>query len=115
MGGFLAGTGWLIAKSSFKVMAGISLDVSNLSQFVEINTLLRWLPGLFFALLLVGILDRYRHYLVLPSLIFGAIALFHLIWAVVNQVFGQIDSQGWFFESSSSSTLAKTWSISLVT
>lgn len=115
MGGFLAGTGWLIAKSSFKVMTGIPLDISNLSKFMETDTLLHWLPGLGFALLLIGILERYRHYFVLPSLIFGAIVFFHLIWAVVNRQFGQINSQGWFFEPSSSSTVSQTWSISLIT
>jgi SulP family sulfate permease len=115
MGGFLAGTDWLIAKSSFKVMAGISLELSNFSQVVKIDTLQHWLPGLFFALLLIGILKRYHHYLVLPSVTFGAIATFHLVWVVANQLFGRINSQGWFFEPSSSGTLAQTWSLSLIT
>lgn len=115
MGGFLAGTGWLIAKSSFKVMAGISLDAANLSEIVALDTLLRWLPGLFFALLLIGILNRYRHYLVLPCVIFGAIVLFHLIWAIVNQFFIPLNAQGWFFEPSSSNSFSQTWSLSLVT
>lgn len=115
MGGFLAGTGWLIAKSSFKVMTGISVEATNLPQFVEIDTLLHWLPGLFFALLLIEVLNRYQHYLVLPSLTFGASVLFHLIWAVVNQAFSSIESQGWFFEPPPSSALTQTWSLSLLT
>jgi MFS superfamily sulfate permease-like transporter len=50
IGGFLAGTGWLLARGSFKVMCGIPLSLDSMGTLLEKGAILHWLPGGFFAL-----------------------------------------------------------------
>jgi len=50
IGGFLAGTGWLLARGSFKVMCGIPLSLDSMGTLLEKGAILHWLPGGIFAL-----------------------------------------------------------------
>ena len=79
VGGFLAGTGWLLVRGSFTVMADLSLTSKNLLAMIQFSRLIHWMPGLIFALLLVVILRRIKHFLIMPGLILIAIMLFH-VW-----------------------------------
>jgi SulP family sulfate permease len=81
MGGFIAGTGLLIARGAFGVMLGASLDMASLPQLFQSDNLLVWLPGALFGLLLLVILRRFTHYLVLPlMLVGGALVAYIVIW-----------------------------------
>lgn len=79
VGGFLAGTGWLLVKGAIGIMAGFKPAFSQASLLFQPEVLLKWLPGFIFALLLFGALRRFRHFLVMPAMILGAIALFYLL------------------------------------
>lgn len=81
VGGFLAGTGWLLCQSSIGMMADIPLGISQLSQLWQLPILIRWLPGLCFALLLVFIWRRYNHFLIIPGMMVSSILLFYgILW-----------------------------------
>ena len=73
IGGFMAGSGWLLLEGSFRLMTGISIHLTNLVNelplLFEPNLLIKWIPGVIFAILLTVILPRYRHFLVLPSML----------------------------------------------
>jgi SulP family sulfate permease len=77
VGGFLAGTGWLLVLGSLTVLAGAEVSVSRLSVLVAPGAPVRWVPGAVFALALMFGLRWWRHYLALPALIVGAIVLFY--------------------------------------
>jgi sulfate permease, SulP family len=77
-GGFLAGTGWLLVQGAVRVMAGIPLVPAHLPELITPAAMAQWLPGLFFALVLLGILRRFAHLLVMPAVIVFAVALFYL-------------------------------------
>jgi SulP family sulfate permease len=79
IGGFLAGTGWLVASGSLKTMAGIPLSLANLGQLAQAEALLLWLPGVIFGVALLLIVRRFKHYLITPLMILGAAALFYLV------------------------------------
>jgi SulP family sulfate permease len=79
IGGFLAGTGWLVASGAMKTMNGIPLSWANLGRFAQAGTLIRWLPGLGFGILLFLIARRYKHYLITPLMILGAVSSFYLV------------------------------------
>jgi len=64
VGGFLAGTGWLLATGAIGVMA----DATSGVALWQPETLARWLPGLVLALALLLVLKRYRHFLILPGM-----------------------------------------------
>ncbi len=84
VGGFLAGTGWLLAQGAISLMTDFPLDIVHLPQMFQPNHLIQWLPGLGFAVLVLLVLRRYSHALITPGLILGAIALFYLILAVTH-------------------------------
>ena len=83
IGGFLAGTGWLISRGAIKVMSGIPVEFSQLDTLLQLPALLLWLPGLSFGLMTLAITRRYKHYLVIPALFVIAIVLFYgALWII---------------------------------
>lgn len=78
VGGFLAGTGWLLVQGSFDVMAGSPLTLANIPALFQPERLILWGPGLLFALVLFFGLRRIRHVLAMPGMLIAAIALFYL-------------------------------------
>jgi SulP family sulfate permease len=78
VGGFLAGTGWLLVRGSFGVMAGFPLTLSNLSALLQPDQLILWLPGVLLALLLLFGLRRANHFLTMPGILIVVIILFYL-------------------------------------
>ncbi len=97
IGGFLAGTGWLVIRSSFKVMVGHPLELAALPQLCQLDSLSHWVPGLVFALVTLLVLPRYRQFWVLPGLLFLGVMGFHGLWGWL-QLRGLAPSpEGWFF------------------
>lgn len=78
IGGFLAGIGWLLISGSFKTMTLKPLTVENLPYLAQGDMIVRWLPGVVFAFALWGLQRWLRHYLTMPSVVFGSIVLFYL-------------------------------------
>jgi SulP family sulfate permease len=91
MGGFLAGTGWLL------VVGGLSLaaDLSSGEQLLQIDVLVQWLPALIFGVVLLLTSQRWKSPLIMPALIVAAIGLFYLIAWQQNISIEQLRDQGW--------------------
>jgi SulP family sulfate permease len=77
VGGFLAGTGWLLTRGAIEVMAGDTLSLQTLSNLLQQPNLILWLPGTIYAIVILAVLRNVSHYLVWPALIFGAVSVFH--------------------------------------
>lgn len=95
VGGFLAGTGWLLLRGSFKVMCGIPFSFKTLSALVKPLTLIHWMPGLVFALLLLIVLRRWKHFLIMPSILIGAIIMTHIVLLLVGMPLSAAMHKGW--------------------
>jgi sulfate permease, SulP family len=81
IGGFLAGTGWVIVRGAMSVLTGTSFALSDLSDLFQPDILLLWLPALVFAVLLLVVLRRVHHPLALPVMLVIAVGLFYIsIW-----------------------------------
>ncbi|MDX9753190.1 MAG: SulP family inorganic anion transporter [bacterium] len=91
VGGFLAGTGLLLFKGGISVMTDVPFTLA-MFHFPEI---LRWLPGVLFGGILLGILRHYSPFWLMPTLILAGIALFYLVWALTGIPFAQAESGGW--------------------
>lgn len=78
VGGFLAGTGWLLVQGSFGVMADYSLTLSNLPTLMRPEQLILWLPGVIFAFILFFSLRRIHHFLVMPGILLSSVVVFYL-------------------------------------
>ncbi|MBI4781259.1 MAG: cyclic nucleotide-binding domain-containing protein [Oscillatoriophycideae cyanobacterium NC_groundwater_1537_Pr4_S-0.65um_50_18] len=79
VGGFLAGTGWLLSVGAMLLMTNLSLSLEQLPQLWQPQVIWQWIPGSCFGILLVIVLRRYSHVLLMPGLIIGGIALFYLV------------------------------------
>jgi SulP family sulfate permease len=110
VGGFLAGAGWLIVRGSFVVMADVPLEFGTLPRLVEPDVLARWLPGVAFAVALRLAQHRARHFLMLPALLLGAIALVHLIWWALEEFVSLPPTSDWFLAPFTAGQLRETLS-----
>jgi SulP family sulfate permease len=95
VGGFLAGTGYLLVKGSMGVLVDIPLSFINASNFFEASVLWNWLPGILFGLVLLLVLRRFNHFLILPGSVILAIILFYMFLAVSGISIDQAGASGW--------------------
>lgn len=84
VGGFLAGTGWLLARGSFDVMVGSPLTLANVPALFQPEALILWVPGLLFALVLFFGLRHIHYVLALPGILVGSVALFYVALLVTG-------------------------------
>ncbi len=94
VGGFLAGTGWLIVKFSFTMMTDIDLTLVNLEHFIESDIFFQWFPGLVFAVVMLLAGRRFSHYLLTPGILTGSIILFYGIMFAQGFTFGELENRG---------------------
>lgn len=99
VGGFLAGTGWLLITGAIIVMTDIGPGISTLPELFHSGTLLRWLPALIFSFLLLMALNRYRHYLTMPAMILTAVGIFYFVMWFNNISIAELHAQGWLLNS----------------
>jgi SulP family sulfate permease len=76
-GGFLAGSGFLLLAGAFKVLTGQSLGWSTLGVLGG-QPPLAWGTAFAVAIVLLVLPRIFRHFLLLPGVFVGAIALFYL-------------------------------------
>jgi sulfate permease, SulP family len=84
MGGFLAGTGWLLLQGSFGVMAGYPLTLGNLPALLQPDQLILWAPGVLFAVVLFAGLRRIHHFLALPGILIGAVVAYYVTLGITG-------------------------------
>lgn len=78
IGGFLAGTGWLLFSGGLSMMTSLRITPADLPSFLEPDVLLLWLPGLLWAIVAFLAMRRFDHPLLLPALIVLGIILFYV-------------------------------------
>ncbi len=96
IGGFLAGSGVLLVQGAIRMLTGITPDLAKLPKLFQPTALTQWVLGLGFAILVLFMTKRFRHFLVLPSVIGGAIALFYIVLTLSGTSVAQASSQGLF-------------------
>jgi sulfate permease, SulP family len=80
IGGFLAGTGWLIFAGTFGFVAEpLHLNAIG-EQFASLDLVLRWLPAVGFGALLYLAIRRWRSIYLLPGAIVLGVGLFYGAW-----------------------------------
>lgn len=95
IGGFLAGTGWLLIKGAISFSTDISLSLPGVPLLVQTAVLIKWLPGLVFAVILLIVLRRYSHFLIMPIMLVSAIGVFYLVLLLTNTSVAEAGAQGW--------------------
>lgn len=95
VGGFLAGLGFLISSGGMQVLTGHPLSWATLATLVQAEMLLRWLPALVYAVLLLVVIRRSHSVWVLPGSVILAIALFYLVLLLTQTPIAQASETGW--------------------
>lgn len=83
IGGFLAGTGWLLAQGSIGTMASYGLEPGTIQALLTPEQIRLWLPGVLFAFALFFGLRMISHVLVLPGLLIGGMVLYY-VWLALS-------------------------------
>lgn len=94
IGGFMAGSGWLLVLGAFRVMAGGHVALNDPGALLRPASAALLLPGTFLAVGLMAIERRIGHFLVLPGVLLAGMAGFHLLHlAPGGPAFGRILDQ----------------------
>ncbi|MEA5421557.1 SulP family inorganic anion transporter, partial [Spirulina sp. CCNP1310] len=83
VGGFMAGTGWLLVDGFFQVTSDQPLTWAALPALGAAWPY--WSVGLLFTAILLGLSERFKHYLVMPGTLLALIVLFYG-WLWVNEI-----------------------------
>jgi len=95
VGGFIAGTGFLLVQGAFSVMVGVNPTLSNLGFFFQLENFIRWAPSLLFGVALVIGSRRFPHFLTIPALLTITAILFYGIMFTNGMSFAEIRQDGW--------------------
>lgn len=110
LGGFLAGTGWLITKGAFGVSTSYNnTSLNDFTIFTNSTYLKLWVPSLILAIMLMLILSRFKHFLVFPSLLIFSIICTHIGFKLNGMSIEEAQAQGWLFESFKSAPSMNIW------
>ncbi len=77
VGGFLAGTGWLLVRGGLGVMVNLPASAAEIPQLFAPDVLGQWLPGLIFGLALLLVLRRWNRSWITPAALILTTALFY--------------------------------------
>ncbi|MCB0072706.1 MAG: SLC26A/SulP transporter family protein, partial [Caldilineaceae bacterium] len=91
VGGFLAGTGYLLTVGGIGVMADAPLG----QALFQPDLLLRWLPGFLYGIVLLLLLRRFSQFWVMPLLLVGGIAAFYALFLGAGGTLASATADGW--------------------
>jgi SulP family sulfate permease len=109
VGGFLAGTGWLLVKGGLRVAAGINLEWSKIGEFTNSFELARWVPAFAFGVILLVATRLIRRPLVIPAVIGVGFVLFAIGMLVTGSSLDDAQRGLWLLGPFKSARLWQPW------
>ncbi|MFL5735155.1 MAG: SLC26A/SulP transporter family protein [Chloroflexia bacterium] len=103
MGGFLAGTGWLMVKGGVEIMSGVPLG----AEWLDPTILLHWLPGAVLGVVILFSVARMPRPFTLPVVLAAGCVLFYIVAGALNVSPQQLESEGWVVGSIASGDLSR--------
>jgi SulP family sulfate permease len=95
IGGVLAGSGLLLTFGAISFMTGVPVSLFHLLPIVQPGLLVKWLPGLLFAVFLLVMLRLRHHVLIVPGTLMAAIVVFYILLGLTNTSIAKATEQGW--------------------
>ncbi len=114
IGGFVAGTGLLLARGSLGVMLGRTPDLAGLSMLFTSGRLWLWVPGILFGTVVLVVSRYSKHILTYPILLTSAAVIFYLAVWVGGYEISEIRSMGWLLGPFPQGVLWKPLDLSLI-
>jgi len=115
VGGFLAGSGWLLVQGALNVMVDLRFNLNTLFTLLDGDVLNRWFPGLIIAVVLLVLTRRTRNEFILPAIIIGATVLFYGAIIAGDTSLQDISQQGWFITGMDGGNLWQPPDYSIIT
>lgn len=95
VGGFLAGTGWLIFQGGLTVITGAPVTPETLDILLDANTQWKVIPALALVAAVVFLGTRANNAISVPVAIFAALIVYHLAIVISGVSTDQISAAGW--------------------
>jgi sulfate permease, SulP family len=94
IGGFLAGTGWLLVQGSLSVIINQQLTIVTFSQLLQADLMVIWVPALVYAVILLIVLRRYTHFWIMPALLLAGFVTFYAWLMLTGTSVAQASARG---------------------
>jgi sulfate permease, SulP family len=95
VGGFLAGTGWLLAKGSIEVMTGITPTLDTLGDLIASDAMVKIVPGVGLGIALVASTRMIRGSLTIPTILASATLVFYAAVLMTGASIDDVEAGGW--------------------
>jgi sulfate permease, SulP family len=123
VGGFLAGTGWLLFKGGIFVAGGVDLNfrakfsliLAQAELLVSPVTLKRWVPALAFGVILLVAVRRVKKPLVIPIVIAAGLVAFAVGMLVTGSSIDAAKHGRWLLGPFESARLWEPWTLRAIT
>jgi len=112
VGGFLAGSGWLLSVGGISVMCGVSPSPETMQKMMTPAVAALWLPGVIYGVTLFALMLRWSHFLILPGSMAVATILFYVGFAVVGISIDSAKSAGFLVSGLPADGLWPAFSVS---
>jgi SulP family sulfate permease len=109
IGGFLAGTGWLLLKGGIYVASGIRPYLRTLDDLIRQYSLYRWVPAFVFGVVLLVATRIVRRPLVIPAVLVLGVALFALGMLLTGSTIETAKQGRWLLGPFESTRLWEPW------
>jgi sulfate permease, SulP family len=111
IGGFLAGTGWLLVIGGIEFMTDVPFRLANLSQLFQPDIVTHWLPGLLAGAVMLWVLHRFNNFFLLPGMLLAFIALFYGVATLSQTPLSVLSAQGWLMGPFTNDHLLQSMSV----
>jgi sulfate permease, SulP family len=115
VGGFLAGTGWLLLTGGIHVASRVQIHLNRIDDLARPYTLVRWLPALAFGVVLLLAVRIVRKPLVIPVMIGIGLAGFVLMAMANGAGLDEIREGRWLLGPFETTRLWQPWTLRAVT
>jgi SulP family sulfate permease len=109
IGGFLGATGWLMIMGAIRVVTDQAPTFYNIDAFLNISIAEKLAAALTIALLLHFSLRRSKEPIMLPCMLFAAIAIAHIVLLTAGSSVSAAQTSGWMFRAQSAATPMLPW------
>ena len=111
VGGFLAGTGWLLLKGGFYVASGVEVHLRTIGLMTRSGTLRYWVPALAFGVVLLLAVRLVKKPLVIPIVLAAGLALFVIGVLVTGSSLEEVRQGRWLLGPFESARLWEPWTL----
>jgi SulP family sulfate permease len=115
VGGFLAGTGWLLLTGGIYVASSVQVDIDTVGDLARPYTAARWLPAFVFGAVLLVAVRLVRKPLVIPVAIGAALVGFVAVALATGSGLGEVRDGGWLLGPFETARLWQPWTARALT